>query len=215
MPLVPIVVEQTNRGERSYDIFSRLLKERIIFLTGEINDDVASLIIAQMLFLEAEDPDKDIFLYINSPGGVATAGLAMYDTMQYIKPDIVTLCVGQACSAGSLLLIAGTPGKRYALPNARIMIHQPLGGFRGQATDIMIHAKEIDTLKKKLHQIYAKHTGKSIKEIEASMERDNFKSAEEAKEFNLIDKVVEKRLKNDILNTQVERKTKNEKEAND
>lgn len=191
--LIPMVIEQTSRGERSYDIFSRLLKERIIFLTGEVNDEVSSLVCAQLLFLEAEDPKKDIFLYINSPGGVVTSGMAMYDTMQYISCDVNTLCIGQACSMGSLLLAGGAKGKRFALPNARIMIHQPSGGFRGQATDIEIHAKEILDMKKRLNQIYAHHTGKKLNSIEAAMERDNFMTPEEAKKFGLIDHVVTSR----------------------
>ncbi len=188
--LIPMVIEQTSRGERSYDIFSRLLKERIIFLTGEVNDEVSSLVCAQLLFLEAEDPKKDVFLYINSPGGVVTSGMAMYDTMQYISCDVNTLCIGQACSMGSLLLAGGAKGKRFALPNARIMIHQPSGGFRGQATDIEIHAKEILDMKKRLNQIYAQHTGKKLSVIEEAMERDNFMSPQEAKKFGLIDHVV-------------------------
>lgn len=191
--LVPMVVEQTNRGERSYDIFSRLLKERIIFVTGEVEDHMATLIVAQLLFLESESPDKDIFMYINSPGGVVTAGLSIYDTMQYIKPKVATLCMGQACSMGSLLLAAGEPGMRFALPNSRIMIHQPSGGFRGQATDIEIHAKEILDLKKRLNGIYVHHTGRKLSEVEHGMERDNFMSAEAAQKFGLIDKVIEKR----------------------
>ena len=191
--LVPMVVEQTARGERSFDIYSRLLKERIIFLTGEVNDEVSSLVCAQMLFLESENPKKDIFLYINSPGGVITSGMAMYDTMQYISCDVNTLCLGQACSMGSLLLAGGTKGKRFALPNARIMIHQPSGGFRGQATDIEIHAKEILDMKKRLNQIYAKHTGKKIDVIENAMERDNFMTPQEAKKFGLIDHIVTSR----------------------
>ena len=191
--LIPMVIEQTSRGERSYDIFSRLLKERIIFLTGEVNDEVSSLVCAQLLFLEAEDPKKDIFLYINSPGGVVTSGMAMYDTMQYISCDVNTLCIGQACSMGSLLLAGGAKGKRFALPNARIMIHQPSGGFRGQATDIEIHAKEILDMKKRLNQIYAHHTGKKLATIEAAMERDNFMNPQEAKKFGLIDHVVASR----------------------
>ncbi|MBN8828810.1 MAG: ATP-dependent Clp endopeptidase proteolytic subunit ClpP [Sphingobacteriia bacterium] len=193
MDLVPIVVEQTHRGERSYDIFSRLLKERIIFLVGPVHDTMASLIVAQLLFLEAENPDKDIWMYINSPGGVVTSGLSIYDTMQYIKPKVSTLCIGQACSMGSLLLTAGEPGMRFSLPNSRIMIHQPSGGFRGQATDIEIHAKEILDLKYRLNNIYVKHTGQNLKTIEQNMERDNFMSAEKALEFGLIDKVVDKR----------------------
>ena len=191
--LVPMVIEQTSRGERSFDIFSRLLKERIIFLTGEVNDEVSSLVCAQLLFLEAEDPKKDVFLYINSPGGVVTSGMAMYDTMQYISCDVNTLCIGQACSMGSLLLAGGAKGKRFALPNARIMIHQPSGGFRGQATDIEIHAKEILDMKKRLNQIYAHHTGKKLNVIEAAMERDNFMTPQEAKKFGLIDHVVTSR----------------------
>ena len=190
--LVPMVVEQTNRGERSYDIYSRLLKERIIFLTGEINDDVASLICAQLLFLEAESPRKDIFMYINSPGGVVTSGYAMYDTMQYIRPEVSTLCIGQAASMGATLLIAGQKGKRYCLPNSRVMIHQPLGGVRGQATDIEIHAREIIQMKHKLHEIYAHHTGQPLKTIQDSMERDNFMSAEEARKFGIVDEVISK-----------------------
>ncbi len=191
--LVPIVIEQTGRGERAFDIFSRLLKERIVFVTGGVEDGMASLIVAQLLFLEAENPDKDIFMYINSPGGVVTSGLSIYDTMQYIKPDVATLCMGQACSMGSLLLTAGAAGKRYCLPNARVMIHQPSGGFRGQATDIEIHAKEILELKKRLNQMYVKHTGKPLDIIEKNMERDNFMSADQAKEFGLIDHVVSSR----------------------
>ena len=191
--LIPMVVEQTNRGERSYDIFSRLLKERIIFLTGQINDNVASLVTAQLLFLEAEDPKKEIYLYINSPGGLVTAGLGIYDTMQYVKPDISTLCIGQAASMGSFLLAAGTKGKRFSLPNSRIMVHQPSAGFQGQATDIEIHANEVLSLKKRLNEIYSKHTGKSVDEIKTALERDNFMTAETAKSFGLIDLVVEKR----------------------
>lgn len=191
--LVPMVVEQTNRGERSYDIYSRLLKERIIFLTGEVEDHMSSVICAQLLFLEAENPSKDIFLYINSPGGVVSAGMAMYDTMQYIKPDVATVCIGQACSMGSLLLTAGAKGKRYALSNARVMIHQPSGGARGQATDIEIQAREILKLRKRLNEIYVHHTGQKLKTIEESVERDNFMSAEEAKAFGLIDQVVASR----------------------
>ena len=189
--LIPTVIEQTNRGERAFDIFSRLLKERIIFLTGEVNDYVSSLICAQLLFLESENPTKDISFYINSPGGVVTSGMAMYDTMQYIKPDVSTVCIGQAASMGSLLLTAGTKGKRFALPHARIMIHQPLGGAQGQASDIEIQAKEILRMKAMLNDIYVKHTGKKLSEIEKSMDRDNFMSAEEAHKFGLIDKVVE------------------------
>ncbi len=191
--LVPMVVEQTNRGERAYDIFSRLLKERIIFVTGPIHDGVASLICAQLLFLESEQPSKDISCYINSPGGMVSSGLAIYDTMQYIRPDIVTVCVGQAASMGSLLLAAGAEGKRYALPNARIMVHQPSGGAQGQATDIEIHAREILALRARLNDIYVKHTGQPIEVIEAAVERDNFLSPPEAKEFGLIDEVVSRR----------------------
>ncbi len=193
MNLVPMVIEQTNRGERSYDIFSRLLKERIIFLIGPVNDSMASLIVAQLLFLEAENPDKDISLYINSPGGVVTSGLSIYDTMQYIRPKVSTLCIGQAASMGSLLLAAGEPGRRFALPNARIMIHQPSGGFQGQATDIEIHAKEILSLKSRLNHIYVKHTGQKLSVIEKNMERDNFMTSEGAKAFGLIDEIIEKR----------------------
>ncbi len=191
--LVPMVVEQSNRGERAYDIYSRLLKERIIFLTGQINDGVASLVTAQLLFLEAEDPKKEIYLYINSPGGLVTSGLGIYDTMQYIKPDVSTLCIGQAASMGSFLLAAGTKGKRFSLPNSRIMVHQPSAGFQGQATDIEIHANEVLSLKKRLNEIYSKHTGKSVDEIKTALERDNFMTADAAKSFGLIDEVVEKR----------------------
>ena len=191
--LVPMVVEQSNKGERAYDIYSRLLKERIIFLTGQINDNLASLVTAQLLFLEAEDPKKEIFLYINSPGGLVTAGLGIYDTMQYVKPDISTLCIGQAASMGSFLLAAGTKGKRFSLPNSRIMVHQPSAGFQGQATDIEIHANEVLSLKKRLNEIYSKHTGKSVEEIKSALERDNFMTADTAKSFGLIDQVVEKR----------------------
>ena len=191
--LIPMVVEQSNKGERAYDIYSRLLKERIIFLTGQINDNVASLITAQLLFLEAEDPKKEIYLYINSPGGLVTAGLGIYDTMQYIKPDISTICIGQAASMGSFLLAAGSKGKRFSLPNSRIMVHQPSAGFQGQATDIEIHANEVLSLKKRLNEIYSKHTGKSVDEIKSALERDNFMTAETAKSFGLIDQVVEKR----------------------
>jgi len=191
--LVPMVVEQSNKGERAYDIYSRLLKERIIFLTGQINDNVASLITAQLLFLEAEDPKKEIYLYINSPGGLVTAGLGIYDTMQYIKPDISTLCIGQAASMGSFLLAAGTKGRRFSLPNSRVMVHQPSAGFQGQVTDIEIHANEVSSLKKRLNEIYSKHTGKSVDEIKSALERDNFMTADIAKEFGLIDEVVEKR----------------------
>ncbi|MDZ7714039.1 MAG: ATP-dependent Clp endopeptidase proteolytic subunit ClpP [Rhodovibrio sp.] len=191
--LVPMVVEQTNRGERSYDIFSRLLKERIIFLTGPINDQVASLICAQLLFLESENPNKDISFYVNSPGGVVSSGLAIYDTMQYIRPDVSTVCIGQAASAGSLLLMAGAKEKRFALPNAKIMVHQPSGGFQGQATDIEIHAREIIETRRRLNEIYAHHTGQPLKTIEEAMERDKFMSAEDSKEFGLIDAVVSER----------------------
>ena len=192
--LVPMVVEQSNKGERAYDIYSRLLKERIIFLTGQINDNVASLVTAQLLFLEAEDPKKEIYLYINSPGGLVTAGLGIYDTMQYVKPDISTLCVGQAASMGSFLLAAGTKGKRFSLPNSRVMVHQPSAGFQGQVTDIEIHANEVSSLKKRLNEIYSMHTGKSVDEVKTALERDNFMTAEVAKDFGLIDEVVEKRL---------------------
>ena len=191
--LVPMVVEQSSKGERAYDIYSRLLKERIIFLTGQINDNVASLVTAQLLFLEAEDPKKEIYLYINSPGGLVTAGLGIYDTMQYVKPDISTLCIGQAASMGSFLLAAGTKGKRFSLPNSRIMVHQPSAGFQGQATDIEIHANEVLSLKKRLNEIYSKHTGKSVDEIKSALERDNFMTADVAQSFGLIDQVVEKR----------------------
>ena len=191
--LVPMVVEQSNKGERAYDIYSRLLKERIIFLTGQINDNVASLVTAQLLFLEAEDPKKEIYLYINSPGGLVTAGLGIYDTMQYVKPDISTLCIGQAASMGSFLLAAGTKGKRFSLPNSRVMVHQPSAGFQGQVTDIEIHANEVSSLKKRLNEIYAKHTGKTVDEVKSALERDNFMTAEVAKAFGLIDEVVEKR----------------------
>lgn len=193
--LVPMVVEQTAKGERSFDIYSRLLKERIIFLSGQVNDSISTLIVAQLLFLESEDPKKDIYFYINSPGGVVTSGLAMYDTMQYIKPDVSTLCIGQAASMGSLLLAAGAPGKRFCLPNSRIMIHQPSGGFQGQATDIEIHAQEILSLKRRLNEIYVKHTGKKLSVIEKAMERDNFMTSDKAKEFGLVDNVIEKRIK--------------------
>ena len=191
--LVPMVVEQTNRGERAYDIFSRLLKERIIFLNGPIDDGVASLVCSQLLFLESENPTKDISMYINSPGGIVTSGLAVYDTMEYIRPDVSTVCMGQAASMGSLLLTAGAAGKRFSLPNARIMTHQPSGGFQGQATDIEIHAKEILDLRQRLNGIYEKHSGKTIKQIEKIMDRDTFMKAEDAKNFGLIDQVVEKR----------------------
>lgn len=191
--LVPMVIEQTGRGERSFDIFSRLLKDRVVFLTGEVNDQMADLIVAQLLFLESEDPDKDIYLYINSPGGAVTAGLAIYDTMQYIKPDVCTLCMGQACSMGSFLLIGGAHGKRYALPHASIMIHQPLGGFRGQASDILIHANEIQRVKKTLNGILSEHTGKPLEVIERDTDRDNFLTAAEALEYGIIDKIIANR----------------------
>ena len=191
--LIPMVVEQSSRGDRAYDIYSRLLKERIVFLVGQINDSAASLITAQLLFLEAENPKKDIYLYINSPGGLVTAGLGIYDTMQYVKPDVSTLCIGQACSMGSFLLGAGQKGKRFSLPNSRIMVHQPSAGFQGQATDIEIHANEVLSLKKRLNEIYSKHTGKSVDDIKKALERDNFLTAENAKSFGLIDQVVEKR----------------------
>jgi ATP-dependent Clp protease protease subunit len=191
--LIPTVIEKTGRGERAYDIYSRLLKDRIIMLHGEVNDQSASLIVSQLLFLEAEDPEKDIYLYINSPGGVVTAGMSIYDTMNYIKPDVVTICMGQAASMGSFLLSSGEKGKRYALPHARIMIHQPLGGAQGQATDIEIHTREILRIKKELNEILAKNTGKTVKKIQSDTERDNFMSAEEAVEYGLIDKVLTKK----------------------
>ena len=191
--LIPMVVEQSSRGERAYDIFSRLLKERIVFVVGPINDSVASLVTAQMLFLESENPKKDIFMYINSPGGLVTAGLGIYDTMQYIKPEISTLCIGQAASMGSFLLAAGKKGKRFSLPNSRIMVHQPSAGFQGQATDIEIHANEVLSIKKRLNEIYSKHTGKSVEDIKSALERDNFMTPDAAKDFGLIDKVVDKR----------------------
>ena len=191
--LVPMVVEQTSRGERAYDIYSRLLKERVIFLVGPIDDHVANVIVAQMLVLEAENPEKDISLYINSPGGVVTAGMAIYDTMQYIRPDVSTICVGQAASMGALLLASGAKGKRYALPNSRVMIHQPLGGFQGQASDIEIHAREILALKQKLNEVLSKHTGQPLETIARDTERDNFKSAEAAHEYGLVDQVLERR----------------------
>ena len=191
--LVPMVVEQTNRGERAYDIYSRLLKERIIFITGPIDDGVASLVVAQLLFLEAENPKKEVSMYINSPGGIVTSGLAVYDTMQFIRPPVSTLCTGQAASMGSLLLAAGAKDLRFALPNARIMVHQPAGGFQGQATDIMLHAQEILNLKRRLNEIYVRHTGQPLKKIEDALERDMFLTAEMAKDFGLIDKVIEKR----------------------
>ena len=191
--LVPMVVEQSNKGERAYDIYSRLLKERIIFLVGPIDDNVASLVTAQLLFLESEDPKKEINLYINSPGGLVTAGLGIYDTMQYVKPDVSTLCIGQAASMGSFLLAAGKKGKRFSLPNSRIMVHQPSAGFQGQATDIEIHAAEVLALKKRLNEIYSKHTGQTVDDVKKALERDNFMTPESAKEFGLIDEVVENR----------------------
>ncbi|MBB3808147.1 ATP-dependent Clp protease protease subunit [Pseudochelatococcus contaminans] len=191
--LVPMVVEQSNRGERAFDIFSRLLRERIIFLTGPVEDHSASLVVAQLLFLEAENPKKEINFYINSPGGVVTSGLSIYDTMQFIRSPVTTLCIGQAASMGSLLLAAGEAGQRFALPNARIMVHQPSGGFQGQATDILIHAREIEALKRRLNEIYVKHTGREIADIEAALERDNFMTADAAREFGLIDQVLHKR----------------------
>ena len=191
--LVPMVVEQSNRGERAYDIYSRLLKERIVFITGAVEDDVATLIVAQLLFLEADNPKKEINMYINSPGGVVTSGLAVYDTMQLVRPAVSTLCIGQAASMGSLLLAAGAKDLRFALPNARIMLHQPSGGFQGQATDIMLHAQEILNLKKRLNDIYARHTGQPLKKIEDALERDTFLTAEMAKDFGLVDKVIDKR----------------------
>jgi ATP-dependent Clp protease protease subunit len=197
--LVPMVVEQTNRGERSYDIYSRLLKERIIFITGPIEDGMATLVVAQLLFLEAENPKKELSIYINSPGGLVTAGLAIYDTMQFIRPAISTLCIGQAASMGSLLLTAGAAGMRFALPNARIMVHQPSGGFQGQATDIMLHAQEILSLKKRLNEIYVKHTGQPLKKIEDALERDYFLTAEMARDFGLVDKVIDKRVEEPAL----------------
>jgi len=192
--LIPMVVEQSSRGERAYDIYSRLLKERIVFVVGQITDNIASLVTAQLLFLESENPKKEIYLYINSPGGLVTAGLGIYDTMQYIKSQVSTLCIGQACSMGSFLLAAGEKGKRFSLPNSRIMVHQPSAGFQGQATDIEIHANEVLSLKKRLNEIYSKHTGQSVDEIKLALERDNFMTAENAKSFGLIDKVVDKRV---------------------
>ena len=191
--LIPYVVEQTGRGERQYDIFSRLLKDRVVFLTGEVEDQMADLVVAQLLFLESEDPDKDIYLYINSPGGSVTAGLAIYDTMQYIKPDVCTLCIGQAMSMGSFLLAGGAKGKRYSLPNSSILIHQPLGGFKGQASDMLIHANEIQRIKKLLSSILAKHTGRSVEELLRDTDRDNFMTAQQALEYGLIDKVISSR----------------------
>ncbi|MDA9228821.1 ATP-dependent Clp endopeptidase proteolytic subunit ClpP [Rhodobacteraceae bacterium] len=191
--LVPMVVEQTSRGERSYDIFSRLLKERIIFVSGPVHDGMATLIVAQLLFLEAENPSKEIAMYINSPGGVVTSGLSIYDTMQYIRPKVSTLCIGQAASMGSLLLAAGDPGMRYSLPNSRVMVHQPSGGFQGQASDIALQAKEILELKERLNKIYVKHCGQSLKKVEAALDRDNFMTAESAKDWGIIDQIVDKR----------------------
>ena len=191
--LIPMVVEQTARGERAFDIYSRLLKERVIFLTGPINDQISNLVVAQLLFLESENPKKDISIYINSPGGVISSGLAIYDTMQFVSPSISTLCIGQAASMGSFLLSAGKKGKRFSLPNSRIMVHQPSAGFQGQATDIEIHANEVLSLKKRLNEIYSKHTGKSVDEVKSALERDNFMTADVAKSFGLIDEVVEKR----------------------
>ena len=199
MNLVPMVVEQTNRGERAYDIFSRLLKERIVFITGGIDDGVSTLVVAQLLFLEAENPKKEISMYINSPGGVVTSGMAIYDTMQFIRPKVSTLCVGQAASMGSLLLAAGAKDLRFALPNARIMVHQPSGGFQGQATDIMLHAQEILNMKKRLNEIYVKHTGQSLKKIEDALERDTFLTADMAREFGIVDKVIDKRVEEPVL----------------
>ncbi len=200
MNLVPMVVEQSPRGERAFDIYSRLLKERIIFLGSQVTDDVASVIIAQLLFLEADDPDKDITFYINSPGGSVTAGLAIYDTMQYIRCDVATLCMGQAASMGALLLAAGAPGKRFTLPNSRIMIHQPMGGFQGQATDVDIHAREILRMRKDLNTILARHTGKTVKKVQNDTERDNFMSAEEARKYGIVDKVLTSRKEMDKEN---------------
>lgn len=191
--LIPMVVEQTSRGERSYDIYSRLLKERVIFLVGPIDDHIANVVVAQLLFLESENPDKDVYLYINSPGGSVTAGMAIYDTMQFIKPDVSTMCIGQAASMGALLLCAGHEGKRYCLPNSRVMIHQPLGGFQGQASDFEIHAKEILSLKSRLNGIMAKHTGQTLKKVQSDTDRDNFLSSDEAVKYGLIDKVLESR----------------------
>ncbi|AEX21339.1 MULTISPECIES: ATP-dependent Clp endopeptidase proteolytic subunit ClpP [Vibrio] len=191
--LVPMVVEQTSRGERSYDIYSRLLKERVIFLTGQVEDHMANLVVAQLLFLESENPDKDIFLYINSPGGSVTAGMSIYDTMQFIKPNVSTVCMGQACSMGAFLLAGGAPGKRYVLPNSRVMIHQPLGGFQGQASDIQIHAQEILTIKQKLNKLLAEHTGQPLEVIERDTDRDNFMSAEQAVEYGIVDAVLRHR----------------------
>jgi ATP-dependent Clp protease protease subunit len=191
--LVPMVVEQSNRGERAFDIYSRLLRERVIFLTGPVEDNMSSLVVAQLLFLESENPKKEISIYINSPGGIVTSGLAIYDTMQFIRPPVSTLCVGQAASMGSLLLAAGEPGMRFALPNARIMVHQPSGGYQGQVTDILIHAREVESLKRRLNEIYEKHTGKDYKAIEEALERDNFMTADVAKAFGIVDQVMDKR----------------------
>ncbi|WP_406858317.1 ATP-dependent Clp protease proteolytic subunit [Alsobacter sp. KACC 23698] len=191
--LVPMVVEQSNRGERAFDIYSRLLRERVIFLTGPVEDNMASLVVAQLLFLESENPKKEISIYINSPGGIVTSGLAIYDTMQFIRPPVSTLCIGQAASMGSLLLAAGEAGMRFALPNARIMVHQPSGGYQGQVTDILIHAREVESLKRRLNEIYEKHTGKDYKAIEEALERDNFMTADGAKTFGIVDQVMEKR----------------------
>lgn len=191
--LVPMVVEQTSRGERSYDIYSRLLKERVIFLTGQVEDHMANLVVAQLLFLESENPDKDIFLYINSPGGSVTAGMSIYDTMQFIKPNVSTVCMGQACSMGAFLLAGGAPGKRYVLPNSRVMIHQPLGGFQGQASDIQIHAQEILTIKQKLNKLLAEHTGQPLEVIERDTDRDNFMSSDQAVEYGIVDAVLSHR----------------------
>lgn len=193
MNVIPMVVEQNSRGERAYDIYSRLLKERVIFLTGQVEDNIANLIVAQLLFLEAENPEKDIYLYINSPGGVITSGMAIYDTMQFIKPDVSTICLGQACSMGSFLLAAGAKGKRYCLPSARVMIHQPLGGFQGQASDVQIHAEEMLKIKHKMNKLLAEHTGKSIRTIEKDTDRDNFMSADEAKAYGIVDSIYVKR----------------------
>ncbi|AWK14509.1 ATP-dependent Clp endopeptidase proteolytic subunit ClpP [Candidatus Fukatsuia symbiotica] len=208
MALVPMVVEQTSRGERAYDIYSRLLKERVIFLTGQVEDHMANLIVAQMLFLEAENPEKDIFLYINSPGGVITAGMSIYDTMQFIKPDVSTMCIGQACSMGAFLLTAGAKGKRYCLPNSRVMIHQPLGGYQGQASDIEIHAQEILKVKTRMNELMAKHTGKTLKTIKKDTERDHFLSAEESVKYGLIDSVLDHRALPDTSRTNSVKKSK-------
>ncbi|WP_392558381.1 ATP-dependent Clp endopeptidase proteolytic subunit ClpP [Orbus mooreae] len=194
MNVVPMVVEQSSRGERAYDIYSRLLKERIIFMTGQVEDHMANLIVAQMLFLEAENPEKDIYLYINSPGGVITSGMSIYDTMQFIKPDVSTICLGQACSMGAFLLTAGAKGKRYCLPNARVMIHQPLGGFQGQASDIQIHAQEVLKIKNRMNELMALHTGQALEVIEKDTDRDNFMSAQQAVDYGLVDAIFEKRV---------------------